>query len=75
MAQYDIEGNPDYGQLTVTLAPGEAFVAEAGSMAWMSDGMNVRARLLGGLFKALLRKSAVVNRCSWVNTATNEAGL
>ena len=56
MAQYDIEGNPDYGQLTVTLAPGEAFVAEAGSMAWMSDGMNVRARLLGGLFKALLRK-------------------
>ena len=26
-------------------------------MAWMSDGMQVKARLLGGLFKALFRKA------------------
>ena len=56
MAEYRIEGNPDYGQLTVTLGPSESFISEAGSMAWMSDGMQVKARLLGGLFKALLRK-------------------
>ena len=56
MAKYRIEGNPDYGQLTVTLGPGELFISEAGSMAWMSEGMQVKARLLGGLFKALLRK-------------------
>ena len=56
MAEYTIEGNPDYGQLTVLLRPGETFISEAGSMAWMSDGMEVKARLLGGVFKALLRK-------------------
>ncbi len=53
---YAIEGNPDYGQLTVRLGPGERFIAEAGSMAWMSDGMETKARLLGGVSKALLRK-------------------
>ena len=58
MAEYQIEGNPDYGQLKVTLGPGESFVAEAGSMAWMSDGMQVKARMLGGLVKALVRKVA-----------------
>ena len=53
---YNIEGNPDYGQLTVRLGPAEKFIAEAGSMAWMSDETRVRARLLGGLPKALVRK-------------------
>jgi uncharacterized protein (TIGR00266 family) len=54
--EYEIEGNPDYGHLKVTLGPGEAFIAEAGAMAWMSEGTKVKARLLGGLFKAIVRK-------------------
>ena len=54
--EYTIEGNPDYGQLTVQLGPGERFISESGSMAWMSDGMEAKARLLGGLPKAVLRK-------------------
>ena len=54
--EHNIEGNPAYGQLTVELGPGEAFIAEGGSMAWMSDGMQVKARLMGGFLKALVRK-------------------
>lgn len=53
---YRIDGNPDYGQLTVTLAPGDSFLAEAGSMAYMSDGMKLKSRLIGGFLKALIRK-------------------
>ena len=53
---YRIDGNPDYGQLTVTFAPGDSFLAEAGSMAYMSDGMKLKSRLIGGFLKALIRK-------------------
>jgi uncharacterized protein (TIGR00266 family) len=53
---FRIDGNPDYGQLKVELRPGERIVAEGGSMAWMSAGTKVKVRLLGGLFKALIRR-------------------
>ena len=48
-----IDGNPDYGQLRVHLSPGETFLAEGGAMSWMDVGMNVKARLMGGLMRAL----------------------
>lgn len=54
--EYQIDGNPDYGHLTVTLDRGETFIAESGAMAWMSGGMEVKSRLLGGMGKALIRK-------------------
>ncbi len=54
--QFEIQGNPDYGQLRVWLNRGETFIAEGGSMAWMDPGMQSRARLLGGLVAALIRK-------------------
>ena len=53
---YTIAGNPDYGHLTVGLEPGETFIAEGGSMCWMSDGVRINARLLGGFTRALARK-------------------
>ena len=53
---FSIDGNPDYGQLKVELRPGDRIVAEGGSMAWMSAGANVKLRLLGGLFKSLVRR-------------------
>ena len=56
MAEYSIDGNPDYGQLSVELRPGDTFLAESGAMAWMSDGMEIKARLPGGFFKTLVRK-------------------
>ena len=52
----DIVGNPDYGQVWVDLRPGEKFIAEGGSMAWMDSGIESKARLLGGFFSALIRK-------------------
>ena len=54
--EYRIDGNPDYGHLTVELRPGERVVAEGGSMAWMSDGVQMKARLLGGFLRAFARK-------------------
>ncbi|MYB49092.1 MAG: hypothetical protein F4X72_07465, partial [Dehalococcoidia bacterium] len=52
----DIAGNPDYGQIWVELGPGEQFIAEGGSMAWMDSGIQSKARLLGGFLSALIRK-------------------
>ena len=54
--KHEIVGNPDYGQLNVALGPGETFSAEAGAMSWMSDGMDVQSRMMGGLAKAFIRK-------------------
>jgi uncharacterized protein (TIGR00266 family) len=54
--EFRIDGNPDYGHLRVELRPGDRIVAEGGSMAWMSAGTKVKVRLLGGLFKALIRR-------------------
>lgn len=54
--QHQIHGNPEYGHLTVMLEPGDTFIAEAGAMAWMNDGMQMKSRLLGGFTKALVRK-------------------
>lgn len=51
-----IDGNPDYGQLRVQLGPGESFIAEGGAMAWMDSRMSVKARLLGGFLRAVIRK-------------------
>lgn len=53
---FNISGNPEYGQLDVQLAQGEMFLAESGAMAWMSDGMQVKSRLMGGLPQAVVRK-------------------
>ncbi len=53
---YTIDGNPDYGHLTVRLELGESFIAEGGAMSWMSGGAEVKARLLGGFLRALVRK-------------------
>ena len=57
--QFEIEGNPDFGQLTVGLEPGESFLAEAGSMAFMSAGTDLKSKLIGGLSKALGRTPAL----------------
>lgn len=53
---FEIEGNPDFGQLTVMLEPGDSFLAESGSMAFMDAGTGLKSKLIGGFFKALIRK-------------------
>ena len=71
--EYRIEGNPDYGQLTVALEAGDRFIAEGGAMARMSGGMKVKARLLGGLLKALIRR-LVANESLFVGEYSHPSG-
>lgn len=54
--EHNIDGNPDYGHLTVSLNLGEKFIADRGALAWMSQGMDIKARLLGGKVSAFIRK-------------------
>jgi len=51
-----IRGNPDFGNLEVTLGPNEHFLMESGAMASMTPGFEVDARLMGGFFSAVVRK-------------------
>ena len=54
--QFQILGNPDYGEVTVGLEPGERFQIESGAMSRMSAQLDVKSRLLGGILSALGRK-------------------
>ena len=54
--QFDISGNPDYGDLTIALAPGESIQVEAGAMSRMSAHLAMESRILGGLFQGIVRK-------------------
>jgi len=54
--EFRIDGNPDFGELSVALGPGERVVAESGAMSRMSAGMDTRARLGGGILRGLARK-------------------
>ncbi|MHC4513989.1 MAG: TIGR00266 family protein [Planctomycetota bacterium] len=54
--QFQIHGNPDYGELTVGLEPGERFRIESGAMSRMSRHLDVRSKTLGGVLPALGRK-------------------
>ncbi len=51
-----IQGNPDFGYLDCQLPPNAPLLVEGGAMACMDKGMEVKSRLMGGLFKALVRR-------------------
>ncbi|HYK01645.1 MAG TPA: TIGR00266 family protein [Thermoanaerobaculia bacterium] len=42
--------------LEITLSPGEEVFAEAGAMLYMSSGIELQARMQGGVLKGLMRK-------------------
>jgi uncharacterized protein (TIGR00266 family) len=52
----EINGNPDQGDLTVWLDPGESILSEAGAMSRMTANLQTSARLIGGLAPAVVRK-------------------
>jgi len=54
--KYEIVGNPEYGQLNVDLDAGDVIVVEGGGMSWMSTGMEMKSRMLGGFFRSAFRK-------------------
>lgn len=53
---HTIVGNPDRGNVSFTLVAGESVVVEAGSMSFMTAGMEVKPRLVGGILAAVKRK-------------------
>ncbi len=54
--EFQINGNPDYGEVTAALQPGEKLLAESGAMSRMSGSMDLKSRMMGGVFSALGRK-------------------
>ncbi len=54
--QFRIDGNPDYGELTVALDAGERVRAESGAMSRMSRSLEMTSSMSGGLAQSLIRK-------------------
>ena len=54
--KFEIQGNPDYGDLLVQLDPGEKIYSESGAMNRMIGPFEVGSRLLGGLLRSIVRK-------------------
>ncbi len=54
--KFDISGNPDYGDLTVALEPGESIWAEGGAMNRMSGHLQMKTHMIGGFLQAAVRK-------------------
>lgn len=54
--QFEIHGNPDYGDLEVQLAAGDTILSESGAMNRMSGRLSVGSRLMGGFARSLVRK-------------------
>lgn len=50
-----LDGNPDFGEATCSLAPDEVLVCEGGAMTRMSAGMDLNTRAAGGILKSLFR--------------------
>jgi uncharacterized protein (TIGR00266 family) len=51
-----IHGNPDYGELTVQLDPGDKISIEGGAMSRMTPTLEMRSRIMGGVLSGLARK-------------------
>src|SRR3954453_7611245 len=54
--KYEVAGNPDFGDLTIHLEPGEAIWSESGAMSRMSRHLDVNVHMIGGVAKAIGRK-------------------
>jgi uncharacterized protein (TIGR00266 family) len=54
--KFDISGNPSYGDLTIAMAAGESIWCESGAMSRMSSHMELGTKLVGGVFKSVIRK-------------------
>jgi len=54
--EWEIRGNPEFGEVVARLAPGEVLRLEGGAMSRATTGLDVKSRILGGLLPALARK-------------------
>lgn len=70
--QIDIRHQPAFAVARLTMANGEAVKAESGSMAAMSAGVTIEAKMEGGFLKAL-KRSALGGDSFFVTTYTSGA--
>ena len=54
--RFEIQGNPDYGEVIVELGPDEELLAESSAMSRMSSHMEAKSKRLGSFFGAIIRK-------------------
>ena len=54
--EFEIKGNPDFGEAVAQLESGDSFHAASGAMNWLRGPVSFKARLMGGLGKSLIRK-------------------
>ena len=72
--KYEIKYRPSYSLLVVQLNPGEHIVAEAGSLAYMQPGIEVKTRKREKGFWGTLSVSLVGGQSFFVNDFTAAAG-
>lgn len=53
---YQIRGNPDFGELTCKLDPGQTVYLESGAMSRMGTAVQLKTVIRGGIVTALIRK-------------------
>lgn len=66
------EGGNSFSYLKFQLKAGEQLITEAGAMASMDNGIDLRTRFNGGLFKAILIR-LLGSESIFINTLTNTA--
>lgn len=54
--EWEIRGNPEFGEVIARLAPDEVLRLESGAMSRATPDLDVRTRLLGGFLPAATRK-------------------
>jgi len=59
--EYQIDGRPDFGFLTVQLPAGQTLKVEASSMASMDSNIAMKTKLAGGFGRVLTGESVVIN--------------
>jgi uncharacterized protein (TIGR00266 family) len=70
---YEIQCQPSYSVLEVSLDPGEKVVSEAGAMAWMSENLSVETSTRGGALSGL-KRSILSGESFFQNTYSAEGG-
>ncbi len=70
---HEIQHNPSYSVLEVTLQSGESVVGDSGAMAWMDSNVRTQTSTRGGVLKGLKRKF-LSGESFFQNTYTAEGG-
>ena len=70
--QAKIEGAPSFAHIHLDLAPGESVIAESDAMSSMNADLDMKAKLNGGFFSALVKKF-LGGESMFINVFTNNS--